>query len=170
MTFYKQSESQRESDLKRGASHIPGWVNFDRLCGESVRMVELDYWINYTNRVPLNRKLSLDEWKQVKIFNLPKKTLKLQVEPEHLDVFLSTVKCIKPRKNNYNYIILTIYDLEWNEIIRLSHVYGRFVDSYLNEDFKFERAAKHESYEYACYIYKNKYEIQVCNCYFNEDQ
>lgn len=88
--FKAECERQREEEQNEGV-FTPRWVNEARLRGDVVRMLELGYWINYTNPVPLNRKLARDEWAQVKMFKLPKKTLKLQVDPEHLDVFLSTI-------------------------------------------------------------------------------
>lgn len=166
----KLCEIEGNKDLEKGASNIPGWVNYARLCGDRVRMFELDYWINYTNRVPYNRKLKTYEWEQVKVFNLPKRSLKLQVEPEHLDVFLSTVKYIKPRKDHRKCVDLSISDLEGNVIIRLINIYGRIDFSNLSEHFELKRAAEYKTFDEAFYKFKNKYEIYVSNCYFNENQ
>lgn len=68
-------------DEKRGASWEPLWVDMARRRGERVQMQERDYWINYTNRVSCNRKFTLDEWQQVKIFNLPKKNSQTASSP-----------------------------------------------------------------------------------------
>lgn len=159
---YYLCESQEKEDRKKGASWIPEWVKLARRRGERVRMHEYEYWINYTHRVPYNRKFTAVEWTQLKIFDLPKKTLKLQVEPEHLDVFLSTVKLIKPRKAYYMFIDVKIIDLEMGEnIIQLTHIYGRFDDSNLNKDFEWKYKAKFSNFEYVELHFKNKYEIIV---------
>lgn len=159
---YCSCESQEKEDRKKGAAWIPRWVGLARLRGECVRMHEFEYWINYTHRVQYNRKFTVEEWSQLKIFELPKKTLKLQVEPEHLDVFLSTVKLIKPRKANYMFIDVEIIDLGVGKnIIQLGHIYGRFDDSNLNEDFKITYTDKFSNFEFVELHYKNKYEIYV---------
>lgn len=169
---YNLCASQEKKDRKRGASHIPKWVNKARLNSECVRMHELDYWINYTNRVSLEKKLDKDEWSQVKIFTLPKRILKKQVEPEHWDVFLSTVKLMKPRKDNWKYVHIAVdfyYLGEYiPQFIYLRKLYGRFDDSNLSEDFKLIRNSYHDDYDFVEYYFKNKYTIRVCKCKFIE--
>lgn len=94
---------------------------------------------------------------------MPKRTLKLQVEPKHLDVFLSTVKLIKPRSNEYFFIDLTIRDLEKEQIIiHLNHIYGRFDESNLSEDFELKYTYKSSSFDFVRLHFRNKYEIGVC--------
>lgn len=90
--YYNLSESQRKYDGKNGAPYVPAWVELARRKGDTGRMHEMDNWINYTNRVPLNRKLTSFEWPQVKFFDQPKSTLKKQVEPEHWGNALSLEK------------------------------------------------------------------------------
>lgn len=168
---YNLNESQKKEDKKRGASRIPEWVENARLKNKRVRMQELEYWINYTDRVPYNRKLKPEEWAQVKIFELPKKTLKLQVAPEHWDVFSSMVKLIKPRKGRCKYVHLIVYSLSGGfPIINLHRLYGRFDDSNLSKDFELIETTECDSFNYAEYKFKNKYEVHVYQCYFNENQ
>lgn len=164
------AKSLERDDKKRGASYVPSWVNDARCRGDRVRMHEMDYWINYTNRVPYNRKLTPKEWAQVKIFNLPKKTLGLQVEPKHLDVFLSTVKLIKPRKYPYSHITLQI-DLDEHEVIYLNNLYGRFDDSNSSDDFELIRAREYGDFGLMYeYTFKEKYNITVYQYVFNENK
>lgn len=172
LDFYYMCESQKVMDRNRGASYIPAWVTKARLRGDHVRMHELEYWVNYTNRVSLNKKLTSDEWSQVKIFDLPKKTLKLQVEPEHLDVFLSTVKYVKPRKDPHDKYVHIIIESssDGRLIISINWLYGRFDDSNLSENFELEREEKYDTFDYAEYKFQNKYAVKIYKCTFNEDQ
>lgn len=146
-------------DEKRGASWEPFWVDKARRRGERVQMLERDYWINYTNRVSYNRVFTDDEWTQVKIFNLPKKTLKLQVHPVHWDVFLSTAKLIKPRRRDSNYksVFLQI-SLNGRFIKIIFSLYGIFDDSNISKDFELLETG--DAYnDTVLYEYKNAYLI-----------
>lgn len=145
-------------DLKNGATYIPNWVTLARRNGDRVRMVEMEYWINYTNKVHNNQKFSKDEWSQVKVFKLPKKTLKLQIEPEHLDVFLAVTELIKPRKNCFKYVYITI-KLKDRKIIQLDHIYGIFDDSNLNKNFELKKENIHK--DILEYKFKKTYDICV---------
>lgn len=167
---YYAVKSANDQDLKKGASFIPDWVHSARCRGNHVRMHELEYWINCTERVSLNKKITGDGWAQVKIFNLPKNTLKLQAKPEHLDVLLSTVKYMKPRKDYYDKYVHILIELNGERILTLNRLYGRFDDSKLSEDFKLLRKADHEEFHYFVYIFKSKYNVSIFKCKFDETQ
>lgn len=170
---YWLNSSNRVQDLRilderRGATWIPTWVTEARLRGETVRMPEVEYWVNSSNRVPLDIKFGPTEWPQVKIFNLPKKTLKLQVEPEHLEVFLETIKYVKPRKALHDKYVHIIIESGYHEIIRLNWLYGRFDDANLSENFRLFDTDKSDTFDYFEYQYKNKYIARVFKCRFGE--
>lgn len=170
---YISCERQELEDWKKGASRIPDWVTKARLQDKRVRMQELEYWINYTDRVPYDRKLKPEEWAQVKIFEMPKRTLKLQVAPEHWDVFESLVKLMKPRKYYCKYVHFIIYSLtdKGFPVIDLHRLYGRIDKSKLNrKDFVMKHRGSYRTFDYAEYTFKNKYEVHVFQCYFNENQ
>lgn len=173
-TFFQQTvgDIQEQEDIKRGASCVPMWVTGARNRGDRVRMQELEYWVNFTNRVSYERKLTTPcEWAQVKIFNLPKRILKLQVEPEHLDVFLSTVKFVRPRKEHHHKYVHIIIELDNHQIILMTRLYGRFDDSNLGEHFELITIEKYDpTFDYIKYKFKNKYIVQIFKCHFNENQ
>lgn len=170
MNRYYTVMCQEDADKAKGAEYVPNWVNVARYKGDCVRMQEMEYWINFTNRVPYNRKLTSDEWRQVKIFNLPKKTLKLQVEPEHLEVFLSAVKFVKPRKNRSKYVEISIETPNGYRIAVLPCLYGRFDDSNISKDFIFRDKIEMGDYKLMRYKFKNEYDVQISTCDFKENQ
>lgn len=169
LDFKNVCESQKKLDKKKGAHFVPLWVDRDRLKGDHVWMNELEYWVNYTNPVPLDRKLTEHEWVQVKVFNLPKKTLKLQVDAEHLDVFLSTVKAIKPRRDHHKNVRIII-KLNEKNIFDSDYLYGRFDHSRLNQHFRLIKEERYGNFDCLEYKFKNKYYIKISKDFFSPDQ